>query len=56
MYKTPDSHFPLDSGATGRIRDPLMRSFVDPDAMVAALKPSYPVYCLRPHVLADIAR
>jgi ornithine decarboxylase len=56
MYKTPDSHFPLDSGATGRIREPLMRSFADPDAMVAALKPSYPVYCLRPQVLADTAR
>ncbi len=56
MYKTPDSHFPLDSGATGRIRDPLMRSFTDPDAMVAALEPSYPVYCLRPHVLADTVR
>ena len=25
--------------------------FPDVRAMVAALKPSYPVYCLRPHVL-----
>jgi ornithine decarboxylase len=56
MYKIPDSLSPLDSGAAGRIRDPLMRRFADPDAMIAALEPSYPVYCLRPHVLAENAR
>ncbi|MBE9553148.1 MAG: type III PLP-dependent enzyme, partial [Proteobacteria bacterium] len=33
-----------------------MRGFDDADAMVAALEPSYPVYCLRPQVLAENAR
>lgn len=55
MYKIPDLHS-LDSGASARIRNPLMRGFDDAAAMVAALEPSYPVYCLRPHVLADNAR
>ncbi len=32
------------------------RPFDDPDSMVAAVRPSYPVYCLRPHVLAENAR
>jgi ornithine decarboxylase len=32
------------------------RSFDDPDSMVAAVRPSYPVYCLRPHMLAVNAR
>lgn len=56
MYKTPDLHSSLDAGAAARIRDPLMRRFADADAMIVALEPSYPVYCLRPHVLADNAR
>ncbi|MDH3228430.1 MAG: type III PLP-dependent enzyme [Alphaproteobacteria bacterium] len=30
--------------------------FEDPESMVAALRPSYPVYCLRPHTLAENAR
>ena len=30
--------------------------FVDAKAMVAALKPGYPVYCLHPEVLAEAAR
>ncbi len=56
MYKTPDLLSPLDTGVAGRVRKPLMRRFADADAMIAALQPSYPVYCLRPHVLADNAR
>lgn len=32
------------------------RSFADARAVAAALRPSYPVYCLRPHVLARQAR
>ncbi len=32
------------------------RSFDDPDSMVAAMRPGYPVYCLRPHTLAANAR
>ena len=31
-------------------------SYTDARAMVAALKPSYPVYCLRPDVFAAVAR
>ncbi len=31
-------------------------SYADARAMVAALEPSYPVYCLRPDVLAEAAR
>lgn len=56
MYKTPDLHSSLDAGAAARTRDPLMRRFADAVAMIVALEPSYPVYCLRPHVLADNAR
>lgn len=56
MYKTPDLHLSSDAGAAVRTRDPLMRRFADADAMVAALEPSYPVYCVRPHVLAERAR
>ncbi len=33
-----------------------MRPFGDAEAMVAALRPSFPVYCLRPHLLAANAR
>lgn len=33
-----------------------LRHFTDPEAMIAALEPGYPVYCLRPHVLADTAK
>jgi ornithine decarboxylase len=33
-----------------------MRRFADSEAMVAALQPSYPMFCLRPHVLAETAR
>lgn len=32
------------------------RPFDDPDSMVAAVRPGYPVYCLKPHVLAANAR
>lgn len=56
MYKIPDSFNALESGSAARGRDPLTRGFADADAMVAALAPSYPVYCLRPHVLAENAR
>ncbi|MEN8197838.1 MAG: hypothetical protein ABFS30_15210, partial [Pseudomonadota bacterium] len=56
MYKIPDSFSSLESGSAARGRGPLMRGFDDADAMVAALEPSYPVYCLRPHVLAENAR
>lgn len=56
MYKTPDMLSPLDSGATARVREPSMRRFADADEMISALEPSYPIYCLRPHVLADNAR
>ena len=56
MYKVPDSFTSLDSGSAARVRGPSMRRFADADAMVAALEPSYPVFCLRPHVLADNAR
>ncbi len=56
MYKIPDSFNSLESGSAARGRGPLMRGFEDADAMVAALEPSYPVYCLRPHVLAENAR
>ncbi len=49
-----------DSGGTGgfspRGHGVSARSYADADSMVAALRPSYPVYCLRPHVLADNAR
>ena len=33
-----------------------LRHFADPEAMIMALDPSYPVYCLRPQVLADTAK
>lgn len=56
MYKYADLHSPLESGAGARGRGPHLRRFADADAMVAALEPSYPVFCLRPHVLADNAR
>jgi ornithine decarboxylase len=56
MYKIPDSFSSLDSGSAARGRGPLMSGFDTADAMVAALEPSYPVYCLRPHVLAENAR
>jgi len=32
------------------------RPFDNPEAMVAAVRPGYPVYCVRPHVLAANAR
>ncbi len=35
---------------------PLTRPFADVESMVAQLEPSYPVFCLRPHVLAETAR
>jgi ornithine decarboxylase len=56
MRKMPDLIPPLDTVATSRARAPMTRRFADADAMVAALQPSYPVYCLRPHVLAENAR
>jgi len=56
MYKNTDLHSPPEPGAPARVRDPHLRRFADADAMVAALEPSYPVFCLRPHVLAENAR
>ncbi len=35
---------------------PLTRPFADPESMVAQMRPSYPVYCLRPKTLAANAR
>lgn len=35
---------------------PLTRPFADTESMVAAMRPSYPVYCLRPRALAASAR
>ena len=34
----------------------MSREFADVPAMLKALTPSYPVYCLRPHVIAATAR
>ena len=34
----------------------MSREFADVPAMLKALTPSYPVYCLRPHVIAETAR
>lgn len=56
MYKPTELPSLLEADATGRNRAPLMRRFSDVDAMVARLQPSYPVYCLRPDVLAENAR
>ncbi len=56
MHKITDINLPLDSVVPSRSRAPLMRRFDDADAMVAALQPSYPVHCLRPHVLRENAR
>ena len=56
MYKNTDLHSPFESGAAARVRDPQLRRFDDADAMVSALEPSYPVFCLRPQVLAENAR
>lgn len=36
--------------------NPLTRPFADVESMIGALRPSYPVYCLRPRVLAAQAR
>ncbi len=33
----------------------IMRRFADPESMIVALEPSNPIYCLRPHVLAETA-
>jgi ornithine decarboxylase len=56
MYKTPELHSSLAAPAAARTRDPLIRRFADAESMVSALRPSYPVFCLRPHVLAETAR
>ena len=34
----------------------MSREFADVPAMLRALTPSYPVFCLRPHVIAEAAR
>ncbi len=70
MLDAPDNgfaHLPVDGlagsgeacGATRpEERNGFMapRRFADPEAMVLALDPGYPVYCLRPRVLADTAK
>lgn len=47
---------PESSVLPGRRGNPLTRPFADVEAMIDALRPSYPVYCLRPRVLAEKAR
>lgn len=56
MYKTTDTALSQGTGASTRPRPFSMRRFASAEEMVAALQPSYPVYCLRPQVLADNAR
>ena len=57
MHDTTDLQIPAVAAAVAaKTRGPLLRRFSDADAMVAALRPSYPVFCLRPHVLAESAR
>jgi ornithine decarboxylase len=55
MRTTPDTSIEPLRRNTGA-RAELARPFADPDAMVAAVRPSYPVYCLRPHMLAENAK
>jgi ornithine decarboxylase len=63
MRHTPDPRFEQierdADGAAGtqpRGHSIPARPFDDPDSMVAAMRPGYPVYCLRPHMLAANAR
>ena len=56
MHKNNDLTLSPEPGAPQRVRGPHLRRFADADAMVTALEPSYPVFCLRPHVLAESAR
>lgn len=64
MRNTPDTRFDqigrdADGAASGiapRGQNTATRPFADPDSMVAALRPGYPVYCLRPHMLAENAQ
>ena len=63
MGNTPDSRFDgigraadAAAGLSPRGHGHSARPFDDPESMVAAVRPSYPVYCLRPQMLADNAR
>jgi ornithine decarboxylase len=63
MRNTPDTRFEQTghdadgaAGVSQLTHNIPARPFVDPDSMVAEMRPSYPVYCLRPHMLAENAR